>query len=1733
MPGAASLITWKAKLPAASPFRTLRRLAIWFWILAVLPGFADVRVSPLADLPLFFEPVDQPAAWEFGFVARQGPHAVAVSRFGLEILLRDSDRLRLVWLNPGAGAPPIGIDRLPGISNYIVGDRSKWRVGVPHYSRVKVPSVYSGIDVVFYGTGTSLEYDLNVAPGADIRKLRIRVDGALQLNVDAAGDLVIRTRTGTLLHKRPHSFQTSHGKKSELPSRYRIVGRNVVGFEVDGIDKTRPLTIDPVLSFSTYFGGAYSDSATAIAVDNSQNVYITGTTQSVDFPVESAAQGFKKGIAPPSVYATYDAFVAKIDTTTRTVVYSTYLGSSEDDVGRSIAVDSAGNAYVTGIAGAADFPLVNPIRSAFSGGEAFVTKLDPAGTPVYSTFLGGSAVDEGKSIYVSGSGSAYIAGSTTSSDFPAVNAYQAPHSGSSDCFVAKLNPAGTALEFSSVFGGSGEDVVNQISLDPSRNILLTGTTLSLDFPVLNPFQAAPAPPHTITSAFVMKMNAAASSLVYSSYLGVSASAPEFNGSTYGLAITADSSGNAYVVGRTDSQTFPLLNPLQSTVGRIDCFLTRITATGALAFSTLIGSGSSEECGSVALDGAGRIWVAGESSEADFPLVDAIQTTMSNWGTNILLQVAGDGSAILFSTFLGTQEGQISPGGLAVDSSGNAYLAGSVWASGFPTAQPIQSYRGSGDVFLSKITGQTQCTYAVSPLVPPTLPPEGGSSSVTVTTQAGCQWNAVSHNLVSIAGPNTGPGGGSGYGTWYEAVGPNQVDYSVPYAQGPDRTLDIIVAGKKVTIHQQGNGCNPEMYFPESSIPAGGGNGHFEIADRSGCPYRAASNASWIVLQPPTSGTSGGIVNFSVGPNNTCAERQGTISVGALTHTVTQPALGCGVPAPTTTTLVPTPNPSVLGHSVTLTATVSPSLATGQVSFLDGATMLGVGTLTSGTATFATSSLPAGSRSLRASYGGDASYQASTSVWVTQTVSRSDTTTTTLVATPSPSALGQTVTLTATVSPSAAAGQVTFYDGTTVLGVGTLASGTATLTTSLLPSGSRSLRAYYGGDAGYLASASGWVTQPVTVSSTTTTTLFVTPNPSVLGQPLTLTASVSPSAATGQVTFYDGTTVLGVGILANGTATFATSSLPAGGRSLRAYYGGDVVYPASTSGWVTQTVSASRTTTVVLAATPNPSAVGQLVTLTATASPSAATGQVTFLDGTTVLGVGSLAGGTATFATSSLPVGSRSLRAYYGGDAVYGTSTSGWVTQMTASTTPGLHYLGSMAQLASGNYWTTTITLVNHGTAAARARLNFFNNSGGPLSLPITYLSLPPAEPVLLSSVERTIEPGASFSFSITGPENVETVGWAQMLTDGDISGFAVFRQKVHREQEAVVPLEIHNSDSYVLWFNNSGDFITGVAVANNSTSAASIPVIVRDEAGNQIHTQTLELPGLGHISGALTAIINNTGGKVGSVEFHTPQGGQISVLGLRFNGISFTTTPVLDRSLQSGTAPLSSQIPAGSAAQIASGHYWETTITLVNKGNSLARAKVDFFDDQGNPLVLPVTFPASPGVPAVMTPTLERTLVPGASLSLSSTGPVDIETVGWARLSSDGDVGGFAIYHQDVDGAQEALVPMEIGNPDAWLMWFDNSGTFASGLAVVNNATTPASIPVVVRDEVGTEIYTQTVPLAGLCHTSGAMTNMIGNTLGKAGSVEFRTPPGGAITVLGLRFNGVSFTTIPVMPIYR
>jgi hypothetical protein len=411
----------------------------------------------------------------------------------------------------------------------------------------------------------------------------------------------------------------------------------------------------------------------------------------------------------------------------------------------------------------------------------------------------------------------------------------------------------------------------------------------------------------------------------------------------------------------------------------------------------------------------------------------------------------------------------------------------------------------------------------------------------------------------------------------------------------------------------------------------------------------------------------------------------TFSTSILTtgsHTLTASYAGDGNYAPspsnpvteavalpaTTTTLSVTPASSTLGQTVTLTATVSPSSATGSVTFQDGATILGTGVLNAGTATFTISTLGTGAHSLTASYGGDSKSGASTSSPVTETVvpSAAATTTTTLSVTPVSSALGQAVTLTATVSPSSATGSVTFQDGSLVLGTSVLNAGKAAFTTSTLALGSHSMSAAYGGDSKNRPSSSDVVTASVALA--TTVTLTVTPASSILGQTVTLTAAVSPSSATGSVTFQDGATILGTAVLNAGIATSTTSTLGAGSHTLSASYGGDSRNAAGLSNPVTETVS-KLTSTTALSVSPTSSSPGQAVTLTATVTPSNATGSVAFLDGQTNVGTVNLTGGIAVLTTSTLTVGSHALSASYSGDTRNGASTSPSVAQTVGSLSP--------------------------------------------------------------------------------------------------------------------------------------------------------------------------------------------------------------------------------------------------------------------------------------------------------------------------------------------------------------------------------------------------------------------------------------------------------------------------------
>lgn len=361
---------------------------------------------------------------------------------------------------------------------------------------------------------------------------------------------------------------------------------------------------------------------------------------------------------------------------------------------------------------------------------------------------------------------------------------------------------------------------------------------------------------------------------------------------------------------------------------------------------------------------------------------------------------------------------------------------------------------------------------------------------------------------------------------------------------------------------------------------------------------------------------------------------------------------------TTTTLASSANPSTYASSVTFTATVSPSAATGTVTFKDGSTTLGTGTLSSGKATYTTSSLAAGSHSVTASYGGNTTYNGSTSSVLTQTVNKANSTTT-LSSSANPSTYGSSVKFTATVSPSSCTGTVTFKDSSTTLGTGSLSSGKATYTTSTLAAGSHSITGSYAGDSNCNASTSSTLTQTVNKANTTTS-ISSSSNPSAYGSSVIFTATVSSTTATGTITFKDGTTTLGTGNVSNGTATYSTSSLAVGSHSITGVYSGDSNYNTSTSSKLTQTVKQGSSVTVSSSTNPAPS--GSPVTFIAVVSPSAATGSATFYDSSTSIGSGALSGGVASLTTSSLAVGSHSITAVYAGDATYIGSTSPVLTQ---------------------------------------------------------------------------------------------------------------------------------------------------------------------------------------------------------------------------------------------------------------------------------------------------------------------------------------------------------------------------------------------------------------------------------------------------------------------------------------
>jgi len=685
------------------------------------------------NLPLSFERNDGQAGPQALFVSRS-PHVnILLSTEGLTLNLSHRDRSGIKVLSQHPGATPrvdgnsvygfqfkflssnaapgvVGLDELPGKSNYFRGRvPQKWLRNIPTYARVRLCDVYPGVDVIYYGNSGQLEYDFSVAPKTNPDVIRFRADGALGVSVEANGDLLLGFGTESVRLNKPVAYQEAQDGHHLVASRYVVETNGEIHFALGPYDRERTLIIDPVLNYSTYLGGSFDDGVLGLAIDKAGNAYLAGFTDSPDFPV---TPGAFQPTCQGNCVVDGDAFVTKLNAAGNAVLYSTFLGGSSSDEAAAIAVDSAGNAYVTGETFSGDFPLTTSAFQSIQGGDfdIFVSKLDPTGsTLLYSTYLGGTGDDLGTSIAADNSGNAFIGGRSFAflqpNNFPTTpGAFQTSTVSVATGIVARVatRASGTAsLVYSTYLGGSGVDEVFDLALDSTDNAYVTGEAESLDFPVTpGAFQAKCNPVTACSDAFVTKLNPQGSHLVYSTYLGGS-STEDGNG------IAVDAESHAYVVGDTQSTDFPVKNAFQKTnhggTNAEDAFLTKLNLTGSkLEYSTYLGGKDDDVAFGVAVDPRGNAWVTGITQSTNFPLRNPIQNTNAGATDVFVTRFNEAGNNLVFSTYLGGSNLDL---GLRIraDSTFHAYVAGRTFSLDFPvTPGAFQTTSTSGAGFVTKI-----------------------------------------------------------------------------------------------------------------------------------------------------------------------------------------------------------------------------------------------------------------------------------------------------------------------------------------------------------------------------------------------------------------------------------------------------------------------------------------------------------------------------------------------------------------------------------------------------------------------------------------------------------------------------------------------------------------------------------------------------------------------------------------------------------------------------------------------------------------------------------------------------------------------------------------------------------------------------------------------------------------------------------------------------------------------
>ncbi|HJT88510.1 MAG TPA: SBBP repeat-containing protein [Bryobacteraceae bacterium] len=639
----------------------------------------------LRRLPLRFEANRGQWNSQVRYAARDTRNTLFLTAHGA-VVAAGARRVEMDFLHANPAPAIEALDRLPTRTDYFRGNPETWRRAVPSFSRVAYRSVYPGIDVVYYGRQDQLEYDFVLRPGADPGSIRLKFRGADHLHFTAAGDLSVESGGARFLQKRPSIYQVDPVTAARRPVEggYQLLSRGVVGLRLSSYNRSQPLVIDPVVTYSNFVGGAATDAITAVKADSQGHIVVAGYTTNYDLQsTGTAAQGSNAGST--------DCFIIILDPTNNSVAYMSYLGGTRDESPTAMVLDSADHIYLTGTTTSSDFPTAgNAVQTALHlsttsstfTSDAFVSEIDPntPGGLVYSTYVGGTGNDIPRDLALDAAGNMYIIGYTESSDLPVTgSAYAAVLYGPSDAFLAKLDPTSTSLAYSSYLGGEARDDGRSIAVGPDGLVYFAASTLSQQFPLAGPSYSSTLTGFGNVIIGVMDMTQSGTpSLVYATYFGGT-------GLEEVRKIALDANGKLLVTGLTLSTDLPVTsNAMQSQAnGPCPLFLARVNPKAQpnafLEYSTYLGGSGGEVPYDMTLDSSGSVYLTGYTLSPDFPVSrDAAQPQFGNGVDAFLLKLnlATPGAgALQYGTYFGATGVHVGSG-IVVTKQGNIYVGGS-------------------------------------------------------------------------------------------------------------------------------------------------------------------------------------------------------------------------------------------------------------------------------------------------------------------------------------------------------------------------------------------------------------------------------------------------------------------------------------------------------------------------------------------------------------------------------------------------------------------------------------------------------------------------------------------------------------------------------------------------------------------------------------------------------------------------------------------------------------------------------------------------------------------------------------------------------------------------------------------------------------------------------------------------------------------------------------------------